>query len=574
MQRGTAQSRASRMLRIALIIVSAAPIGCAPKRQAAPSAATRPSGSSISDALNTDIARIAQADALPKPLDSEAQRERIVEGLRLRIARHRDIERDLARVLNTVEPLVEEAVRLPEVQDDLSRYAADSGLDIEAARARWRDLQTADILLESGGDPDALSSANAAGVAQWLADTTRAAGLHVEAGSSTALTRRINALRCTLAWIDYLARPDADANAPGAPALTPEDRRSAPALRSGLESLRSARRAIDPRYDPASAIQAQTRYLLHLYRRFPSEQWLFQAYHGGEAGATKTLRLFLGPAWPGSAEAAIRGANSGTPLSYERLYFETTPTQRPEAFAYLYGRSDDHRHYWYKIVAAQRLLAEYRNSPSHFHTRWAAGIPGRTMEALWYPNAESAAIHTLEELRTAIVTNRLMSVPAIPNMAARPPRDDAANAALYAALRPEALGALRYVVARFRQAGGRETLQAGDMTVTTEYSDRARRLHPGKPAKPPIFPPDPEADLRIGGGPSRRFDHHTTGLTFDLLRPVEARQRATLAYTLDQLEAEGVIDSIEAKDQDQPRFHIAPAPGYARLFARTAADSK
>jgi hypothetical protein len=87
---------------------------------------------------------------------------------------------------------------------------------------------------------------------------------------------------------------------------------------------------------------------------------------------------------------------------------------------------------------------------------------------------------------------------------------------------------------------------------------------------PPIFPPDPDAGLCIGGGPPRRFDYHTTGLVFDILRPKGDKDRKILAYTLDTLEARGLLSAIEAKDQDQRRFHIVPHPQYAAVFARLA----
>jgi hypothetical protein len=137
-----------------------------------------------------------------------------------------------------------------------------------------------------------------------------------------------------IAWREYLLRPDADFNAPGAPRISrAQAAGELPALRAELEQLRAKRRRVDARYDPRRAVFAQTRYLLGLYRRFPSLDWVFQAYHGGENGVRRTLRFYLGPRWPGSAALAIRqGGAGGRPLRFEDLYFGTTPRAAPAAF--------------------------------------------------------------------------------------------------------------------------------------------------------------------------------------------------------------------------------------------------
>jgi hypothetical protein len=307
---------------------------------------------------------------------------------------------------------------------------------------------------------------------------------------------------------------------------------------------------------------------MRLQSRFPSPQWLFQAYHGGEAGVSRTLRLYLGPRWPGSAALAIRGGATGEPLTFEELLFTTTPNQHPEAFSYLYGRSDDHRHYWFKLLAAEQVLAAYQKSKSEFHQTWETNLPGRRIEAYWYPEATPLASQNLDALsrRTDLVpvTNQ-------PGLVVVPAMDDPANAARYGKLLPAAKGALLAVVKEFRNNGGKGPLQTADLTLTQEYIERARLLHPPKPPRPPIFPPDPEADATIGGGPPRRFDYHMTGIAFDLVRPSNPLDRKILEYTLDNMAARGLLVYIEAKDRDLRRYHIIPHPAYSDLFAKQSA---
>ncbi len=510
---------------------------------------------------------VKQEPALPREAGRDTLRARMIANVYDRLMSHRDIEKDAERMVREIAPIVEAAALQPAAGPGLAQYAADEGISLDEARRRWTTLQIADLMLESGGDPDAFSSSAAVGAAQWMADTARGVGLRVDLLASNRLTAQINTLKCRIAWIKYLSRPDADRLAQGAQQFPQSDPALLPRLEADLQRLRDARRSIDARYDPRRAIFAQTRYLLRLYPRFPSPDWLFQAYHGGEAGATRTLKFYLGSSWPGTAAAAIRTGEGGSPLTFDTLFFNTTPASHAVAFAYLFGRSDDHRHYWYKLLAAEQTLDAYRSSPKAFRRDWETHLPGRRIEAYWYP---SGASDTLPNLAALSSRKELVPVADLPGLRVRPAQDDPANAALYARLRPAAKGALRLVLSEFRRNGGQGLLTAGDLTLTQEYVDRARLLHPPKPLPPPVFPPVPEADAAIGGGPPRRFDYHTTGLVFDILRPREDKTRKILEYALDRLEARGLLSAIQAKDHDDRRYHIVPHPAYAEVFARMA----
>ena len=512
-----------------------------------------------------------QARALPAEPGRAQLRANMIASVRERLMSHRDIGTDARRMTETIQPIVEEAALQPEAQPGLTAFARDAGISVAEARRQWIRLQTADIMLESGGDPDAVSSSAAVGAAQWLAGTARGVGLPVDLPASTVLSARITRLRCRIAWIRYLGRPDANRAAPGAAAFPPEGTQALPLLEAQLESLREARRRVDARYDPRRAIFAQTRYLMRIYRRFPSPDWLFQAYHGGEAGVTKTLRLYEGSHWTGSAEAAIRTGAGGSRLTFDTLYFTTSPTSHVEAFSYLFSRSDDHRHYWYKLLAADQTLDAYRKSPEAFHAAWQTHLPGRRIEAYWYPDAASGGISSIQDLRGR---RDLEPITPGPGLQVRSAADDPANAALYARLAPGARGVLALVVGEYQMAGGNSDLTTGDLTLTQEYVDHARVLHPAKPAPLPLFPPDPDAEATAGGGPPRRFDYHTTGLVFDILRPADDPARKILEYTLDRMEAQGMLAAIQAKDRGERRFHVVPHPAYASVFAQIAATIK
>src|SRR5581483_4640032 len=359
-------------------------------------------------------ARVAPAvpqEPLPLWMSREALTESLLESLRKRVMGRREALRDVARIATEIGPIVADAARQPQAEAGLRRMALESGMTFAEARAQWIALQEADLLLESGGDPDAVSPSQAVGVAQWLAGTANANGLPVNLKESRRLSAKIVPLKWKIAWCAYLTGLNADPAAPGAPLISPaEAAAQLPALRSELEMLRAKRRRADARYDPRKAIFAQTRYLLRLYPRFPSPDWLFQAYHGGEAGVQRTLRKYLGNAWPGSSAAAIRFGRHGQPLRYEDLYFSTTPRARRDAFAYLYGRSDDHRYYWWKLRASQEVIALYRRDPAAFQRQWEAFFPGRSKEAVWYPDAPAESLADLAALQAACASRRLVPV--------------------------------------------------------------------------------------------------------------------------------------------------------------------
>ncbi|HZT44044.1 MAG TPA: hypothetical protein VFA07_17900 [Chthonomonadaceae bacterium] len=509
----------------------------------------------------------------------------IIDDIFHRILRHRHAARDLSRIVNEDAPLVAQAAQQPQVSDALQRIARESGFSVDEARQRWERLQEADLLLESSGDPEAVSVSHAVGVAQWMDGTARSHGLPVDTAASNRLTALIDHLKWKIAWCEYLCKPGCDLKAAGGPALTPaEATAQLPGLRGALASLQQKRRQVDTRYDPRQAIFAQTRYLLALYARFPNFAWLFQAYHGGEAGVQRTLRKYLEGRWPGSAAAAIQAGENGRPLPYEDIYFTAKPGSHGDAFAYLYGRSDDHRHYWWKLLASEQVIDLYRRDPAAFQAQWIASLPGRAVDAAWYPDAPKLALTDTAALQAAVSRHLLVAVPPTPGLTIRQAPGDPLDAArkglsldphgACAVLRPEARGALLLLAAAYRRAGGPGQLQVGDMTHSQDYAAHKERLYPRPPHKGPLWPPDPDEAALPGGGPPPGFDFHTTGLAFDILRPTEARQREILEYALGYLADRKVMAWIEARDYGGRRYHVVPNPRYAAALARIASSER
>jgi hypothetical protein len=497
-------------------------------------------------------------EPLPTELRGERLETAILESLRKRVMGRRATLPDVKRMVTEIHPIVVEAARQPSTQATFRALARDEGISVEEARSRWISLQEADLMLESGGDPEAVSVSNAVGVAQWIAPTAHDQGVPVNLRESNRLTAKIDPLKREILWLNYLLRPDADPTLPGAPAVTREQAAERlPKLRQELALLRAKRRKVDHRYDPRRAIFAHTRYLLRLYPRFPAMDWIFQAYHGGEGGATRTLKRYLGPAWPGSTAAAIRYGKNGSRLRFADVYLNATPLSHSEAFFYVYGRSDDHRHYWWKLLVCQQTIARYRRDPAAFQREWESLLPGRTRDAVFYPNGPDLAFPNTAAQQTARKAGQL--VPIVVTSDFLP-----LNTTL---LRPESLGLLRLIANTYRQNGGKSRIQIGDTTLTPDESERLQKKRK-LPEKRPPLPPDPEEKTLPGGGPPAEFDYHTTGLAYDLLKPANSRDRRILDYAIGVWEDRLVVARREERDAGPPRWHLLPNPRFTDALIR------
>jgi len=514
----------------------------------------------------------AATTGLPLDLTPEQRRAGILASLRKAVMGRAESARDVARVSDEIGPLVAAACAQPDVQPVFAQIASDQGITPDQAREQWAHLQEADILLESGGDPEAVSSAGAVGVSQWMPGAGTHGTLAINTKASAALTAQIAPLEWKVAWLQYWQHPEPSLrSAPpaGIPrASTAEASEKLPEMEAQLETLRAKRRIVDTRYDPPKAIQAQTRYLLNLYNRFPSADWLFQAYHGGEAGVERLLSRYLGPQWPGSAASAIRSGNSGNRVTFEDVYLSASPSSHPEAFLYLFGRGDDHRHYWWKLLVAEEAIALYRQNPDEFRKQWLALGPGHATESIWYPGATEMPLLHLGDIRQATTAGRLAPIEDTPFLTMRPAPLDKPHAAAYCALRPASCGALSLLAAAYRQAGGTAKLTVGDCAISLDYVNAKKQHFPAPPARFPM-PPEAEISKVTNLGPPARFDYHTTGIPFDILRPTDRTQKKILEYTLGYFKDRRIMAWRDENVGTEPKhYHIVPNSAYAKEFEK------
>ena len=451
-----------------------------------------------------------------------AERIRLIqESLEKRVLGRVEAMEDIERVSTTLRPTVEQSVLQAEVQPILEQMAQKQGIPLDVMRRELVDLQEADLLLEAGGRPDATSSAQAVGVAQWLASTAQGVGLRVDRAESRRLTAQIIAKQQEKAWLLYQSQPISMPNLPGSlPLTTDQAKAKLPLVEAEIELMRQFRRAIDERYDPQKAIFAQTRYLLSLYAKFPSPDWIFQAYHGGEGGVRKLLRLY------GDGQAGE------TPPSFESLYLSLNPKEHLPALLYLYGRSDHHRYYWWKIRAAQKVLRAFREDRGELTRYWQTFLPGRSREVQWHPKAHTEPVVTT--------------------------------------LRPETASLLRKIDRLYHEIGGKEALAPLELSLSpNERKSRLqewRKQHPVPSSNQPLPPFPSPYKPPTEGLPAFDFDYHNTGIVFDLAQPRNRTERTLLEYALSNYADLGVLAYSLEKEASPPRYHILPNPRHTQAL--------
>ncbi|CCW34064.1 hypothetical protein CTKA_00930 [Chthonomonas calidirosea] len=456
----------------------------------------------------------------------------------------------IQRVLN-LRPLVEEAADQKAAQPYLKMIAHSHHLSYEQAKKRWVLFQLADILVESGGDENQISSANAAGVAQWIPSLAREQGLKVAPPKAQLLTQQIVSLNLQIAK-----------NAEMSSSVPPSPAQNMLALRDQLVNERAQ---IDQRFNTRLAVFAQTRYLLHLYPRFPSLAWIFQAYHGGQMGERKLLYLYTGKTAP--TNSLILHGDQGHPLTYAQVYLTISPHRHVRAFDYLYSRGDDHRHYWWKVLEAAHLLEYFRKDPGALFPTWNALMPGRLQDAVWYPKGPTYAFDTPSEVEEAVKKHLLLSVQNLTDVRISIPTSSNHRFPL---LRPEAYGTLRLINALYKQFGGTEPLTVGDCLLLNPSSPSAKA--DSNPASSYVAGTNssenrPHANV----GPPLSFSYHATGLVFDLLPPADKKSLHRLEYTLDFLADRRIIAVTPAHDNGLDRWHICPNPLYGQALAEWSA---
>jgi hypothetical protein len=202
--------------------------------------------------------------------------------------------------------IVATAARVARYRDDVESAASEAGVD--------PDLIEGMVLLESAGRPDARASddlESAVGLTQILAETaTGLLGMHVDVAASERLTRRLDRAR---------------------------------GVRQA-KRIRAQRARVDERFDPAKALAATGRYLKHAKDEFGRSDLAVVSYHMGIGNLQNVLAAY---------------GDDGA--SYAQLYFDASPDSHARAYRMLYALGDDSKTYYWRVLAARRVMRLYRD---------------------------------------------------------------------------------------------------------------------------------------------------------------------------------------------------------------------
>ena len=360
------------------------------------------------------------------------------------------------------------------------------------------DMLEAIVFLESAGRPDVIAGddvEHAAGLMQILAETaTNFLDMKVDLAASRRLTPRIE-----------------DARRRG--------------NEQEAERLRAERRRVDARFDPGQALAGAVRYLTEARRRFGRDDLAIVSYHMGIGNLENVLR-----AYSGRAEDPIQTVVEEGDLDYARIYFDSSPARRREAWELLASLGDDSQTYYWRVLAAREIMRLYRESPAKLERLAELQRRGPSAELVLQPPEATPRLTEPSHIERAFERRVLRPLPNDPSrthfdvdarldrVVARAGGDPAA----YRTLRGTASRLLSYLATRVYNLSGAER----PLTVTRAvYDEASARL---------FASPDPDR--------AAHSSLHATGFSFDVRRRYESgAQAAAFQWTLERLETLGLI---------------------------------
>lgn len=289
------------------------------------------------------------------------------------------------------------------------------------------------VLLESAGAPNAIAGpdpAAAAGLTQIVAQTGRSLlGMHIDLARSRQLTAAIN-------------------------------HASALGQQSTVVRLERQRARVDDRFNPLRALAATVRYLKLARRDLGRSDLAVVSYHMGIGNLQDVLAAYDG----------------GRPVPYVQLFFDTAPDRHPAAYRLLSGFGDDSWTYYWRVLAAERIMHLYRTNRGALQALAGLQTDAGSAAYVLHPPGSSDAFADPTELDFAYARRLILPLPANPKalgLAYDPGMGALAHrlrvsSALYRGLRAPALDLLIELAARVRTLSGR----AAPLIVTSTVLDR------------------------------------------------------------------------------------------------------
>jgi uncharacterized protein YcbK (DUF882 family) len=368
------------------------------------------------------------------------------------------------------------------------------------------------VFVESSGRPDVVAGSDvssAAGLTQIVASTgKRFLHMRVNVARSRALTNRI-------------ARAES---------------------RGALVTARQLRRwraRYDQRFDAAKSVRATVRYLETARRYLGRNDLAVAAYHMGIGNLQGVVRSFGGEA-----------------PSYAQLYFGSAPDVHASTWRRLASFGDNSRDYYWKILAAKRVMKLYRADPAALRFEERQQAQKSSAEEVLHPRFRTARFTTPAEIVRAWKHHVIRAIPKAPHrthIAIGAFFGDQAHKLgrsrrLYRAVRPATLDVLLYIGRRVHEISGARK----PLILTSALRDnRYQRVL-----------------MRVNVNAARTYSIHTTGYAFDIARSYASRaQAAAFQFVLERLQSVNAIAWI----REAGAIHVAVASDAQRklkLLAR------
>jgi Transglycosylase SLT domain len=403
------------------------------------------------------------------------------------------------------------ADRTSEWRDEIEAAAQGTGFD--------PDVVEAIVFLESSGRPNVYALGdveNATGLTQIVASTGQSMlAMKIDVAKSRSLTKRIDKL-------DARGRT-----------------RSA-------DKLRAKRRKVDERFDPEKALAATMRYLDTARNTFGRTDLAIVSYHMGLGNLEEAIRDYAD-----DSSTPVRDIVARDKISYAKLFFDTSPLRDPDAYATLTDLSDDSKTYYWRILAAQRIMRDYREDPGALSRIQDLQDNKGSAEEVLHPADSTQRFEEPADIEKASGDGDLVALPArgtrklgwiVDPQMGQLAKKLKKKPALYRRLRPEAASLLIYLGQSVKAIDPR----AQPLRVTSTVRDqRYQNL---------LLQRNPEA--------TSAFSLHTTGYAFDILRKYGSKKTgAAFEFMLDRLQALNLIAWV----REPAAIHVTVSSDAKRL---------
>ncbi|MEH3052894.1 MAG: hypothetical protein PGN13_02660 [Patulibacter minatonensis] len=377
------------------------------------------------------------------------------------------------------------------------------------------DTLEALVYLESAGRPNAAvtgKAADAIGLTQIVGGTGNdLLGMDIDLALSDALTKRIAKVRGQV--VRWKAKDAKVAAAKG---------------ERELQDLRVARAKADPRFVPAAALAATVRYLKIAESKLGREDLALTSYHMGIGNLQQVLSEY--------------GRSS---VPYVQLYFDVDPQRSPEAYERLSKFQDDSATYYWRLLAAKKIMQRYREDSAGLAKDAALITEKASLEDFMHPPADNPPFADPAELADAIDAGKLSKLPIAAlnanGVAVSPAMGELARKLgvpkrNYRSLRRGSLATLVTIGAAVRTLSGKGTY----LTATSTARDtRYQSLLQAETVQA-----------------TRAYSLHTSGWAIDIARDYRSGKQARMfQFVLTRMQALGLITWV----REPEAIHITAA---------------